>query len=210
MFAALYAHFKSPFSLFVKCQNRLVTDSLSFRVLPNKSRRSLFDWTRTFNRILRFRLWGPDRGSRTPLFSIFHCYRDETKVNAVAQKGRKMSLMALARRQIAPRGRMHRLKCSLPPQIIRRIRVKKSRLYYISHHFVSLSTRSTALEMNCHDKSAHVDFSREARRFQDDGLGFLALITVIRKLEREDWEISPFSTISGRYKKILLFLPLSW
>lgn len=149
-----------------------------------------------------------------PLFSIFHCYRDETKVSAVAQKDRKMSLMALARRQIAPWGRMHRLKCSLPPQIIRRIRVKKSRLYYISHHFVSLSTRSTALETNCHDKSAHVDFSREARRFQDDELGFLALITVIRKLERRLRNLShqkslSFSTISRKIQKILLLLPVS-
>lgn len=69
------------------------------------------------------------------------------------------------------------------------------------HHFVSLSARSTALETNCHDKSTRVDFSREARRFRDDGLGFLALITVIRKLVREDGEISSFSTISERYKK---------
>jgi len=54
------------------------------------------------------------------------------------------------------------------------------------HHFVSLSARSTVLETNCHDKSARVDFSREPRRFQDDGLRFLALITVIRKLAKED------------------------
>jgi len=63
---------------------------------------------------------------------------------------------------------------------------KEELLVLYIHHFVSLSARSTAVETNCHDKSTGVDFSREARRFQDDRLGFLTLITVIRKLAREN------------------------
>lgn len=123
---------------------------------------------------------------RSSLFSIFHCYRGETKVSAVVQKDRKMGLMALARRQIASRGsnapiEMFITAANHPADP----RKEEPPVLYI-RYFVSLSARSTALETNCHDKSASVDFSQEARRFQDDGSGFLALITVIRKLARED------------------------
>jgi len=91
---------------------------------------------------------------------VFHLpllSRDETKVNAVARKDRKTDLMTLACRQIAPRSRMHRLRCSLPPQIIPR-KEEPSVLYI--HHSVSSSARSTQLETNCRDKSMRADFSR--------------------------------------------------
>jgi len=91
---------------------------------------------------------------------VFHLpllSHDETKVNAVARKDRKTDLMTLACRQIAPRSRMRRLRCSLPPQIIPR-KEEPSVLYI--HHSVSSSARSTQLETNCRDKSMRADFSR--------------------------------------------------
>lgn len=109
------------------------------RGVANKSRRSLSDSTGILNRISRFRSRETFRCHGLAYPVIFHLpllSRDETKVSSVAQKARKMSFngTGTSPNRAVARGRMHRLKCSLLPQIIPTIRGRKEEpaVYYIS------------------------------------------------------------------------------